>query len=132
MADAVRLMSLRLGAIEAISSFFESEPIGPADRPFLNAALQISSDLAPLRLLKGLQEIEAELGRVRKVRWGNRTIDLDIIFWFFRESPCFLSCETLCIPHPEWRRRRFVVEPLAEIFPKESYGGESLIGLLEE
>lgn len=97
-----------------ISSFYETAAWGLKDQPdFINAVAKISSTLEPLKLLDELQKIEIDLGRVRKEKWGARTIDIDIIFaeGFQTDS------ERLTIPHKFLFERDFFLIPLAEIFP---------------
>ena len=97
-----------------VSSFYETEPWGVTNQPkFLNAAIKISTDLEPLNLLDALQRIELELGRIRRERWGARTIDLDILLIDGRE----ISTERLTVPHPLLFERDFALVPLKEIFP---------------
>ena len=97
-----------------VSSFYETEPWGVTNQPkFLNAAIKISTDLEPLDLLDALQRIELELGRIRRERWGARTIDLDILLIDGRE----ISTPRLTVPHPLLFERDFALVPLMEIFP---------------
>lgn len=95
-----------------VSSFYESEPWGVTNQPkFLNAAIKISSELEPLNLLDELQRIELELGRIRRERWGARTIDLDILYGVE------ISSERLTVPHKFLLERDFAQVPLKEICP---------------
>jgi phosphoribosylformimino-5-aminoimidazole carboxamide ribotide isomerase len=98
----------------ARSSVYETGPVGLADQPwFLNQVLLIETTLDPPTLLDVLQQVEGLLGRTRVVRWGPRTIDVDLVLY-----DCYtLNSERLRIPHPELPRRRFVLLPLAEIDP---------------
>ena len=97
-----------------VSSFYETEPWGVVDQPnFLNAAIKISTDLEPLDLLDELQRIELEFGRLRRERWGPRTLDIDVLLIDGRE----ISTERLTVPHPLLRARDFALVPLKEIFP---------------
>lgn len=97
-----------------ISSFYETAPVGYTDQPdFLNAVAQVKTGLTPCELLGFLQRIENRLKRVRTVRWGPRTIDLDILL--FDEE--VIEEKDLVIPHPRMAERLFVLEPLAEIAP---------------
>ena len=104
------------GPILSASKLRETVAMGAATQAFLNAAVVCSSCLEPSALLQALLAIEVKLGRIRTIRWGNRTIDLDIIFW---KNPKGLSTnfrtEQLCIPHPNMHERRFVLEPAADI-----------------
>jgi 2-amino-4-hydroxy-6-hydroxymethyldihydropteridine diphosphokinase len=99
--------------VQKISSFHESEPVGgpPGQGKYLNAAAVVETDLDAAGLLMVLQEIEALFGRIRTVRWGARTLDLDLLLF----ADQILSTSELTIPHPRLRERRFVLEPLAEV-----------------
>ena len=81
---------------------------------FLNAAAVLETTLDPFGLLHVLQEIEERFGRVRTVRWGERTLDLDLLLFDDR----IVDTPELTIPHPRLAERRFVLEPLAEIAPE--------------
>ena len=95
-----------------LSSLYETAPVGYLDQgAFLNGVLELVTGLSPLALLEKLLEIESSLGRVRIERWGPRTIDLDVILY----ADEIIHLERLVVPHPEMVRRRFVLEPLAEI-----------------
>jgi 2-amino-4-hydroxy-6-hydroxymethyldihydropteridine diphosphokinase len=97
------------------SSFHETEPVGgPSGQGmFLNAAAELETTVDPIALLEILQRIESRFGRVRNVRWGERTLDLDLILFGDR----VIDTARLTVPHPRFRVRRFVLEPLAEIAP---------------
>ena len=98
----------------AVSSFYETAAWGRTEQPdFLNAAVKISTDIELLKLLDALQEIELELGRVRKEHWGARTIDIDILL----ADNLKINSERLKIPHPYLFERDFVLIPLSEILP---------------
>ncbi len=101
--------------VRAVSSFHETSPIGgpPGQGPFLNAAAHLETTLDPFQLLAALQRIENQAGRVRVVRWGERTLDLDILIFGTK----FLNTKELKLPHPRLAFRRFVLAPLAEIAP---------------
>jgi 2-amino-4-hydroxy-6-hydroxymethyldihydropteridine diphosphokinase len=102
-----------LGRIAAVSSLYETRALGPAQGDFLNAALLLRTDLEPDALLQKLLEIEHGLGRVRRERWGPRTIDLDILW-----SPGLVfSSATLEIPHRELDKRVFALRPLLDLVP---------------
>jgi 2-amino-4-hydroxy-6-hydroxymethyldihydropteridine diphosphokinase len=96
-----------------VSRYRESVPIGgPAGQPpFLNGACLVETDLAPHDLLGLLQAVEASLERERAVRWGPRTVDLDLILY----DGMVVESERLTVPHPRMATRRFVLEPSAEI-----------------
>lgn len=96
------------------SSFIVTKPWGYTDQDeFLNGALEVKTFLSPKALLKRLLSIEAEMKRVRKIKWGPRIIDLDIIFF----DDIVYQDDELVIPHPRMEERMFVVEPLCEIAP---------------
>jgi 2-amino-4-hydroxy-6-hydroxymethyldihydropteridine diphosphokinase len=102
-----------LGPVRA-SSFRETDPVGVTDQPkFLNAAVEVATDLPPRELLERLLEIERELGRDRATerRWGPRVIDLDLLL-FGGEA---IDEPGLTVPHPHLADRRFVLEPLCEL-----------------
>ena len=96
------------------SSLYDTEPVGGPDQPdFLNAVAELDTDLAPRQLFWNLMRIERQLGRVRTVRWGPRTIDLDLLL----AGDWVISEPDLQVPHPELVRRSFVLVPLVELDP---------------
>tara|TARA_R110000868_G_scaffold106234_2_gene291393 strand:- start:5416 stop:5952 length:537 start_codon:yes stop_codon:yes gene_type:complete len=96
------------------SLFYRSKPVGPQDQPdYVNAVAQISTTLAPLDLLDQLQAIEQHQGRVRLRRWGERTLDLDLLL--YANQP--IQHPRLTVPHVEMCNRLFVIQPLAELVP---------------
>jgi 2-amino-4-hydroxy-6-hydroxymethyldihydropteridine diphosphokinase len=109
-----KMKSLARTKVRKISSVIESEPQGgPVQGPYLNAVVEIETDLGPYQLLAELQNIESALGRVRAVVNGPRTIDLDILTY----GDACIREEALCIPHPRILERNFVIVPLQEIAP---------------
>ena len=112
---ALRLLSETHGVrLKKHSSYVETAPYGGvAKNYFLNCAAEIETCLTPRQLLCEIHRIENECGRVRTVRWGDRTLDIDIIF-FGRKT---VEEDDLQIPHPEYFKRAFVIEPLKEIAP---------------
>jgi len=113
--EAVRLVADGVKAsLVAMSSLYETEPWGVKEQgPFVNAAMIVETPLAPSELLAHLKSVEASMGRTRTVRWGPRTIDLDIIFI----EEMVIEAEGLRVPHPGADERAFVMVPLAEIAP---------------
>lgn len=101
--------------ITALSGFYETSPVGgPPQGDFINAAVKCETPLFPREILSELQRIEREVfRRERTIRWGARTIDLDILFYGSRS----ITEDDLVIPHPRLHERRFVLQPLAEIAP---------------
>ena len=97
------------------SSLYETEPVGISDQPmFVNAVLEIETDLSPEELFSKLKDIESELGRTETIRWGPRIIDIDILLFGDR----VIEERDLTIPHPEMTKRGFVLVPLCEIAPE--------------
>ena len=94
------------------SSIYETDPVGYKDQDlFLNMVIEIQTGLSPMELLDLCLEVESELGRKREIRWGPRTIDLDILR-FNQEN---IESEKLIVPHPRMLERAFVIIPLLEI-----------------
>ena len=113
--DAVKaLKDIRGCQVKQISDLIETRPYGVTEQEdFLNGCLELETLLTPEELLKELNRIESEAGRERRVHWGPRTLDLDIIFY----DDLIVQKTELCIPHVDMQRRRFVLEPLAQIAP---------------
>jgi len=113
LAQAVELISNIPGVkLKNRSSLYETEPWGKTDQDkFLNQVIEIETSLPPRELLKELQDIEINMGRQRKEKWGPRIIDLDILLY----GNEVLDDPQLTIPHPRMRERLFVLVPLAEI-----------------
>ncbi|WP_046173328.1 2-amino-4-hydroxy-6-hydroxymethyldihydropteridine diphosphokinase [Domibacillus indicus] len=113
LKEAVRLLSnhQEIGVL-AVSSVYETDPVGFTDQPpFFNIVVKAETSLAPHELLSVCMEIEKELGRQRLIRWGPRTIDLDILLYNHDN----IKSDSLIIPHPRMGERAFVLIPLAEI-----------------
>ncbi len=112
VAEIGRLRDTR---ITALSSFYDTQPVGPVSQDnYLNAVLKLETAFSPRELLRELQRIEsAVFRRVRTVHWGPRPMDLDILFY----GDAIIAEEDLIIPHPRLHERRFVLVPLAEIAP---------------
>ena len=121
--EAIKRLEKSLGVcVVASSGFYETSPVKTPEQiryhenipNFFNAAVEIETELSCERLLKLLQKIEEEMGRVRSgKKWEPRIIDLDIIFYGTQVT----YEEGLKVPHPEAHKRRFVLEPLFEIAP---------------
>jgi 2-amino-4-hydroxy-6-hydroxymethyldihydropteridine diphosphokinase len=111
-AETVRAAAAAIGA-ELLSTVRSTPALGPAGRGFANAAAIVRSGLEPPQLLARLKEIERAFGRRGGRRWGPRVLDLDIILW---SEGCWEG-GGLVVPHPAFRARRFVLEPIAELAP---------------
>jgi 2-amino-4-hydroxy-6-hydroxymethyldihydropteridine diphosphokinase len=111
--DAVDRLSA-FGMVRAVSSVYETDPMGMLDQPpFLNAAAGMRTSFPPEQLMAGLLQIERDLGRVRTVRNAPRTIDLDLLLY----DGAVIETADLTVPHPALHERAFVLVPLAEIAP---------------
>jgi 2-amino-4-hydroxy-6-hydroxymethyldihydropteridine diphosphokinase len=112
-AAVTRLAGHRQIAATVVSTWRETAAVGgPPGQPlFLNGALRLQTALGPQDLLTLLQQVESELGRQRRDRWGPRTIDLDLLL----HGELVLDTPSLVIPHPRMAWRRFVLEPAAEV-----------------
>lgn len=109
-----RLESIRGCQVMNIADYIETAPYGGVEQAeFLNSALALKTILPAEALLKALNGIEAEAGRERKVRWGPRTLDLDILLY----DDCIIDSPRLTIPHREMHMRDFVLRPMAQIAP---------------
>ncbi|HVW96973.1 MAG TPA: 2-amino-4-hydroxy-6-hydroxymethyldihydropteridine diphosphokinase [Mucilaginibacter sp.] len=112
LQSAVNLINSRIAPVCLLSSVYETQSWGKTDEPdYLNQVLSLETQMAAGDLLLEVLNIERDLGRIREEKWGSRTIDIDILFYgeeIIRETG-------LIIPHPELHRRRFTLEPLAEI-----------------
>ena len=129
--EAIRQLDAKAGRVLKRSAVIETKAYGYTDQAdFLNLAVSIQTDLTPRQLLVQLHEIEADLDRVRLIRWGPRTIDLDIIFY----GDEIIDEEDLHIPHIDMYQRDFVLEPVCEIEPdlKDPRSGRTVRELLEE
>lgn len=110
------------------STIIETEPWCYTEQDvFLNAVWRVSSSLEPHDLLDVLQSLECEAQRKRDIRWGPRTLDLDIVYALSDDGACmYVNDARLVIPHPYFWDRLFVLEPLLELDKEFTYNGESL------
>lgn len=98
----------------AVSPLYNTAPVGFIDQPdFLNGAVAVDTVLMPHELLDVCLGIEKRLGRVRTVRWGPRTIDIDLLLY----DDLVINDEDLALPHPRMHERAFVLQPLCDIAP---------------
>jgi 2-amino-4-hydroxy-6-hydroxymethyldihydropteridine diphosphokinase len=108
------------------SRVYETEPIGPSQPAYLNAVVEIATDLEPHGLLDACGAVEEELGRVRAERWGPRTIDVDVLTY----DEVTVDDPDLTIPHPRMHERGFVLVPLRELDPDPMLPGGRSLGAL--
>lgn len=121
LREAVAKLSM-LGEVQ-VSRLYQSPPMGPQDQPnYLNAVIQLDTILEPLALLDQLQQIEQEAGRVRLRRWGERTLDLDLLIYGQQQ----IEDERLTVPHVGIFERDFVVIPLLDLDAHLKLNGHSL------
>lgn len=113
----------------ASSNLYQSQAVGPQGQPdYLNMVLALDTGLPALELLDRLQQIELDQGRLRKERWGARTLDIDILLY----GNEIIKQPRLVVPHPEMHWRDFVLQPLAELSPNLRLPtGEALGNLLK-
>ncbi|MBB3935214.1 2-amino-4-hydroxy-6-hydroxymethyldihydropteridine diphosphokinase [Aureimonas phyllosphaerae] len=136
IGDPVHSMALALRALDrdlctsvvAVSSVYETPPWGPIVQPtFLNACASVETSLSADGLLSLCLAVETELHRDRSVRWGPRTVDLDILDF----GGVSMRSETLTLPHPRMGERAFVLVPLVEIAPQLILDGVTIVERLK-
>jgi 2-amino-4-hydroxy-6-hydroxymethyldihydropteridine diphosphokinase len=113
LAAGVRALG-KLGKLVAVSALYESAAVGPEQPDYLNAAVRLKTKLGAEELLEELHRIEVASGRVRRERWGPRTLDLDIL-WILG---LVLKKSGLTVPHPELPKRLFALLPLLDVAPE--------------
>ncbi|WP_123043823.1 2-amino-4-hydroxy-6-hydroxymethyldihydropteridine diphosphokinase [Cohnella candidum] len=131
LSEALRRMAAVPGVrVLGISGVYETDPVGYADQPaFLNMAAAVETELAPAELLRTLLAIEKDMGRVRDIRWGPRTIDLDLLLY----EGARMESEELTLPHPRMGERAFVLVPLKDVWPAgKAFPWESSVGAAEQ
>ncbi|UOG18116.1 MULTISPECIES: 2-amino-4-hydroxy-6-hydroxymethyldihydropteridine diphosphokinase [Acinetobacter] len=121
LTEAVQKLAT-LGAVST-SKLYQSPPMGPQDQPhYFNAVARLETDLAALVLLDQLQQFEQDAGRVRLRRWGERTLDLDLLLYGDEQ----IQHERLTVPHVGILERDFVVIPLLDLNPNLQIQGHRL------
>ena len=114
LKKALGLLGIYVGKVAAQSGYYQTKAWGLTEQPdFLNMCVQVNTILPVTELLGAIQNIETKLGRQRTVKWGPRTLDIDILF-YNDES---IELPDLTVPHPHLQERRFVLLPLSEIAP---------------
>jgi len=112
LSKAIQQLKKYVGTIVQNSFIYQTKAWGMTNQPdFLNQVIAINTQLTPFELLDTCQKIEKKLGRKRIIQWGQRTIDIDILY-FNKE---IISSKNLTIPHPEIPNRRFTLVPMVEI-----------------
>ncbi|MCL6445054.1 MAG: 2-amino-4-hydroxy-6-hydroxymethyldihydropteridine diphosphokinase [Alicyclobacillus sp.] len=126
---AVQALQALTSAKVRCSGVYETAPVGYTAQPdFLNLVLRMDTTLSPLALLAELQAIEAARGRKRDIRFGPRTLDLDLLLY----DDIYLCYRTLQIPHPRMWERAFVLVPLAELAPQMRAPGRRTVASLAQ
>ncbi len=116
-------------SVIACSSIYETEPVGYAEQDdFYNAVVLVESGLDPHEMLGACLGIEAGFGRIRQIKNGPRVLDIDLIF----AEDKVINSENLVCPHPRYLERRFVLEPLLELFPNGEFFGNKFLKSAEE
>ena len=128
--SAIELVGKREGIkILKKSGLYETSPVGYVEQDlFLNAVIKIETDFSEREILKIINKIENELDRKREIRWGPRTIDIDILIFSDKK----INETDLIIPHKEMLNRLFVLVPLIEIYDGEYFEKEKIIERIEE
>jgi 2-amino-4-hydroxy-6-hydroxymethyldihydropteridine diphosphokinase len=116
-------------SLQARSHWYQTKAVGPPQPNYLNGCILLTTTLNPHALLQVLLDIEKQFGRVRRERWGPRTLDLDLLLYGDR----ILHTPNLQIPHPHMTERAFVLVPLAEIAPDwiEPVSGKAIADLVQ-
>ena len=133
-AERVRRAARSLSSIpdtrlEALSSWYLTPPLGPADQPdYINGVAVLATALPPIALFESLRAIELRQGRRRGTRWGPRTLDLDLLVYGDVE----LDGPDLILPHPRMAERAFVLVPLAEVAPDALIPGLGVVMVLRD
>lgn len=114
----VKIDALEGVRLTKVSSFYETEPWGYLEQDsFYNIAVEVRTTLLPFELLRKLQNVEKELHRKRDLRWGPRTLDIDIIFY----DELSVKTGDLILPHPRYQDRKFVLAPLYEVYNNKDF-----------
>lgn len=115
---AQELIGDQIGVIQAISPIYQTAAWGLENQPdFLNQVIKIDTPLQPEELLQRLLQLETQMGRVRRIKWGERLIDLDILYYHNQT----IHTQTLQVPHPGIPNRRFTLIPLVDICPEATH-----------
>lgn len=114
LLTAQKLIEEKFGKILSKSSIYETAPWGITEQnAFLNQVVEIETSFSPSAVLHLVLKIEKDMGRIREIKWGERSIDIDVLYY----NNEIVSTENLVIPHPFIQERKFVLVPLCEIAP---------------
>lgn len=114
LSTAQRLIEEKVGKIRSKSSIYETAAWGVTEQnAFLNQVLEVKTSFSPSAVLHLVLKIEKDMGRIREIKWGERSIDIDILY----HNNKIISTKDLTIPHPFIQERKFVLVPLCEIAP---------------
>ena len=114
LQQAIAYIEKEIAPVIHSSSVYETQSWGKTDEPdYLNQVIQLQTDVSASEILRKILNIEKIMGRKREVKWGSRTIDIDILFY----GSEIIKEEGLTVPHPEMHNRLFTLAPLAEIAP---------------
>lgn len=137
LGDSQRILEAALARLSATpnisivskSSWYHTQPIGPPQPDYLNGCALLQVKLSPQPLLETLLQVEITFGRVRRERWGARSLDLDLLLY----DDLILDTPSLQLPHPRMSERAFVLVPLAEIAPNwiEPVSGKAIGQLVQ-
>ncbi len=112
LKKAVSFLGVYAGKVTEQSAYYETKAWGLSGQPdFLNMCVLVKTILPVTEMLEAIQKIESKLGRQRVIKWGPRTLDIDILFY----NDIILDTPELVVPHPYLEQRKFVLAPLAEI-----------------
>lgn len=128
--SAIETLDRTVGiTVQKYSSWYLTKPIGPPQPDILNGCALLQTTQTPQQLLQTLLSVEAQFGRVRRERWGARTLDLDLLLF----DDVILNLPELQIPHPRMVERAFVLVPLVEIAPDwvEPISGRTIVQLIQ-
>lgn len=114
LSTAQKLIEEKVGKIRSKSSVYETAAWGITEQnAFLNQVIEVETHFSPSAVLHLVLKIEKDMGRIREIKWGERSIDIDILYY----NNEVISTENLVVPHPFIQERKFVLVPLCEIAP---------------
>ena len=118
--ETLRAAVAAMPDLVAVSPVYETEPVGgPEQESFYNIVVELDTERTPRQLLEVCRELEAAAGRVRKIRWGPRTLDVDVLL----VGDLTVAEDDLTVPHPRMHQRNFVMVPLLDLYPEVEVPG---------